>query len=282
MEVTFAATGTYYLDMVQFSLATATDFDEARGIDVFLNPSKTNYITNPSFETYTGTGPYTFTGWTTNGTPSPTSATSGGVYVGPIGIPIQGGTWMLSLVSASTGTTTLSTVSQDITPNAFYVFSIYGKLASGTARTVNVTVNAIDSDDNVLATRTTSYVLEYGPTVNQTPWTRMYTNIQVPEIPSQYLTAHLEVEVSVIGGGDSFRFEGAQLEPGYVPSDYFDGDIVDGGAMWVGTAHDSVSYQYVGITEKLDRLDTEISKYIPYNSSYVIDSHLGVLATGLT
>jgi len=281
VEIIFASTGTYYMDMAQFALSSATDFNEARGITAFLNPSKTNYITNPSFETYTGTGPYTYSGWTTDGTPSPLSSTAGGVYVGPIGIPIQGGTWMLKLDTKVSGTTTLSTASGDVRADAFYAFSIYGKLASGTSRSVTVTVNAIDSNTDVIATKTSTYVLQYGATVNSTPWTRMITNLQVPPV-EEGVTVSLEVEIACIGGGDDLIFEGAQLEPGYLPSDYFDGDIVDGGAMWVGTDHDSVSYQYVGITEKLDRLDTEISKYIPLNSSYVIDSYLGVLATGLT
>lgn len=56
LSVEFSATGTYLLDMVQFSDYSEENFTEARGVGVALSPSKRNYITNPSFEGST-------TGW---------------------------------------------------------------------------------------------------------------------------------------------------------------------------------------------------------------------------
>ena len=57
LSISFSATGTYFLDMAQFSDYSQTDFREPRGVGVYLSPSKTNLITNPSFEVDTD-------GWT--------------------------------------------------------------------------------------------------------------------------------------------------------------------------------------------------------------------------
>lgn len=46
----FAAVNTYNLDMIQFAVSTASSFSEARALNVFLQPGKYNYLSNPSFE----------------------------------------------------------------------------------------------------------------------------------------------------------------------------------------------------------------------------------------
>jgi hypothetical protein len=48
-ETVFGATGTAYVDMIQLSALGVDEFHEARGVEVFLNASKTNYLPNPSF-----------------------------------------------------------------------------------------------------------------------------------------------------------------------------------------------------------------------------------------
>jgi len=51
IELKFSVAGTYYLDMIQFAEGTdVVAFQEARGAEVYLSPTKTNYISNPSFE----------------------------------------------------------------------------------------------------------------------------------------------------------------------------------------------------------------------------------------
>ena len=52
IELKFSVAGTYYVDMIQFALGTdVVPFQEARGAEVYLSPTKTNYLSNPSFET---------------------------------------------------------------------------------------------------------------------------------------------------------------------------------------------------------------------------------------
>ena len=48
-ETVFGDTGTAYVDMIQLSTLDVDEFHEARGVEVFLNASKTNYLPNPSF-----------------------------------------------------------------------------------------------------------------------------------------------------------------------------------------------------------------------------------------
>ena len=50
VELIVENAGTVYFDMVQFADSSVTDYYEARAVDVFLNPKKTNEILNPSFD----------------------------------------------------------------------------------------------------------------------------------------------------------------------------------------------------------------------------------------
>ena len=53
LEITFSASGVYYVDQVYAEEGENTDdttYQEARAVDIFVNPTKTNYIYNPSFE----------------------------------------------------------------------------------------------------------------------------------------------------------------------------------------------------------------------------------------
>lgn len=50
IEIVFNTTGTYYVDRFTVSLAAVTNYYEPRMVDVFLQPSKINYMPNPSLE----------------------------------------------------------------------------------------------------------------------------------------------------------------------------------------------------------------------------------------
>lgn len=56
IEIVFATTGTYYFDRFQVSETSAgATYYETRMVDVFLKPSKTNFMPNPSFESLAAT-----------------------------------------------------------------------------------------------------------------------------------------------------------------------------------------------------------------------------------
>jgi hypothetical protein len=50
IKLRYSEVGDFYIDMVQVSDYTVTNFQEARGVGILLSPSKINYIYNPSFE----------------------------------------------------------------------------------------------------------------------------------------------------------------------------------------------------------------------------------------
>lgn len=285
LEINFAATGTYYLDMLQFSLFSVTNYSEARGITVFLNPSKVNYITNPSFESFSGS-PVEFDNWDVNypttTTVSAVSAFSAGEYVGPVGIPIQGGDWMMGLTcNSSTGSVGFATTVYDLDPDTTYTFSLYVKSSASTPKTINLTQFLYEtplSEAPVLLNRFDSDTILLPNT-----WTRVYVTATFPKMDEDSAaSSFLVVNCPQLTTGDTLIFEGAQLEKGFFPTDYFDGNLANGEAGWFGTENASASYQYVGISEKSDRLNTEIGKYLPQNSSYVITTNAGVLYKNLT
>ena len=116
VEFVVADAGTSYFDMVQFAESSITDYYEARAIDIFLLPSKTNEIKNPSFD------PTQSSAWTVVAQSSeyvtPTTLTGG-----------QFGTHMLRVDATDGGTTSLSTTTEVIETGKYYTFSIYARMS---------------------------------------------------------------------------------------------------------------------------------------------------------
>jgi len=124
----FDSIGTHRLDRLQLrvpptgSYSTPLPYTEPRTVDIFLNPDKTNYISNPSFETNTS-------GWTaTNVTISSVSAGSSEVLA-PVGVP--NGTKLLKSVFGS-GAATLIEGGCTPAPGYYYTFSTYHATKTGT------------------------------------------------------------------------------------------------------------------------------------------------------
>jgi len=66
IKISYSASGNYYVDQVCLQLGDTVVYDEARAVNVFLNPNKTNFVKNPSFEVnvtdaWTKTGSVTIT-----------------------------------------------------------------------------------------------------------------------------------------------------------------------------------------------------------------------------
>lgn len=150
IEITFDQTGTYYLDKVcvyeegphRDGTAMTTQFYvEPKMLDIFLEPSKMNYITNPSFETNT-------TGWvgsgvtltkfdTTNGA-TPTPAVT---HAGPS--EVVGNRYILRGVSGGSGGTITPTplVSTTIGDD-FFTWSCYTELPDATTLSPTLALSA--------------------------------------------------------------------------------------------------------------------------------------------
>lgn len=255
-SISFTFTGPcgYAIDMVQFSASSATDYEEARAINIFLNPSKTNHVVNPSFE-YNDTGS-ALTGWTKDVSSfSRVALGFGSAYDGPEG---RVGLKKLRIVGKSTSTTFLSTQMPTANvPEQFYTFSIYGKLVSSTAsdiKTVALTLSR--GTDNVASKNITL----------TTSWQRfevtLYSDL------STFSTSPLTAAFTGNLNGATVEFDGAQCEMSRNASDYFDGSLVFSGGAWDGTPMNSISHIYPNLANRSLRLSQEIKGFLPLNTPY--------------
>ena len=135
LEFRVSDSATVYFDMVQLATSTVTDYHEARAIEVFLNPSKTNELKNPSFN------PLGDEEWTVVAQDSdyvtPTTLTGG-----------QYGEYMLRVDGTDDGLTSISANTDVVTTGKYYTFSIYARMEG-----LAVLTGAIN---NNIATVTTS------------------------------------------------------------------------------------------------------------------------------
>lgn len=256
----FRTQGSYNLDMIQMSLTSrVTNYDEARGIDIFLDAKKVNILRNPSFETNS-------TGWTTN------SSTSRVTDTKPAGVP---GTYSLQLsgqnsFSLSTICNTLPTF-YPLPQSNFYTFSIYMKASAA----ANLTFTLAAVNDGATATETATKAIAL-----TTSWERYFITTYIPEGFS--VTDNITVTFTASGtlAGQTLWADTAQFEQSANPTDYFDGSLpLVTGVFWSGTAHASYSYYYRGRTIKIPRLLLTLDEWVPYKTPWRVLSWKGIEGT---
>lgn len=256
----FRTQGSYNIDMVQMALtARATNYDEARGIDIFLDAKKVNILRNPSFETNS-------TGWTTN------SSTTRVTDTKPDGIP---GTYSLKLTgqntfSLSTICNTLPTF-YPLPQSNFYTFSIYMKASA--ARTLTFNLSAVNDGATATETATATVALT-------TSWARHSVTVYIPDgfSPTDNITVTFTANGTLTG--QDIWVDAAQFEQSSNPTDYFDGSLpVTTGVFWSGTAHASYSYYYRGRTIKIPRLLLTLDEWVPYKTPWRVLSWKGIEGT---
>ena len=248
IKVDFASTGssTYYFDMVQFEQSdSVTDYIEPRGVIVSLTPDKYNYIKNPSFEL------------------APSGSISNWTFTNVTGTQVEttlelapGTDYMVAVVTPSTYSGTyLGTVETSYTgallTSKFYSYSVYAKSVAGAQK---VTL--------VLTDGTTTVDKEVTLTEN---WQRFSVSISCKTIPTT-----LTVKVTSSTLSKDFFLDSAQLEPGSVVTDYFDGDRIYSGGSWVGTQNSSVSVSYPNLSLRIAHLMDSIDEYLPFSTPYYV------------
>lgn len=265
LRVAFSAATTVNLDLVQFSASTITDYYEPRELDIFLLPSKTNFVENPSFESDT-------TGWTI-------TAASSASFVddGPAGV--NTGSSVLQVVGTTPGTTSVSYTAVGRPLGVWHTCSIYGRSLSGPIEVV-FRANTDFSDSTPSATTEVTYTLT-------SEWQRMHATVStciacVAGLPGAdgadpEVTLTIEAETN----GETLQFDAAQIEELYEPSDYFDGTYTYAGALWAGTAHGSASYKYINKLPRIEQLRNELKNFLPMNTPYRVRTHSGVEFTGV-
>jgi hypothetical protein len=261
ISITFAAAGTYYLDMLQLAVSSVLEFNEARGVRIFLNPKKSNYLENPSFFPTVDTDD---TDWMLNGV-APVS----GNFVTPTTLTgIYDGSHMLEFTIPNS----LTSHSEPGMQPAFYTFSIYAK-ASG-PRPFAVTLSALDATTAaVLATKTETVTVT-------TSWERYQVTLDASSVPAGF---KMSVEFNnTWSSSATINVDAAQLEQSYSATDYFDGNIATAGAVWEGLEDDSPSHLYPGKTVKIPRLVREVYNSLPINTPYSIELYGSEPAIGFT
>lgn len=260
IEFHFDEISTYYLDMIQFfedsSLATP-DFYEARAVEIYLTPSKINYIENPSFAETTDEEDED---WAVTGATSTT-------FVTPTTVPgVFDGSHMLQIETSSTDHLSVSTHTYPIVSNAYYTFSIYAQTVSG-EEDLTISIEALDSTNSPIIGSNGLTVVNSVPMHVTSTWARHSVTIYVPNTSTE---VHFAVSISGVTTGNTINVDAAQLESGYTSTDYFDGSYSSRGAFWLDVVDDSMSVLYHNKSNKMGRLVAELPKNLPMNTPYTI------------
>ena len=257
LKITFSASGVYYVDQVYAEKGLNTDdttYQEARAIDIFINPTKTNELYNPSFEVNATDG------WTLSGTAS---------IAQDVDIPSNVYSGTSSAKITATGPWTLTSNNVPLSSKPYYTFSIYLKNSD------DVTVSFIGKDSlgnptGHLDTHTFS---------SQADWTR----ISFTDLVNAEEAEVVSYDIELSGDTGTYYLDCAIFEAGQAPSDYFDGSLPsDFGAVWEGTADNSPSHLYYNKPNKIPRLGKTINDWIPPNTFWRLVSYAGVEYTNLT
>ena len=254
LEISSNSDGQYYIDQVCMQLGDTVSYDEARAIDVFLLPNKTNYIKNPSFESNVTDG-WTKTGLATVAQDVDVSDLS---YSG-----------VKSAKVTATGSWTFTSNTFPIEEGIYYT-------ASGLIKTTsNLTVTFIARDIEGIVVEDID-VYELGTSAS---WSRF----QATDLISANAVTAVTYEIVFSGGAGTFYLDCLQFERGVAPSEYFDGSIPSNfGAIWDGVPDNSYSHLYVNKPFKVPRLSQTMGNWIPPNSFWRIRTYEQVEYTNLT
>jgi hypothetical protein len=277
ITLTFSVANTYHLDMLQLASSSVSNFHEARAAEIYLGPTKVNFIKDPSFSNVSP-------GWTHVNDSAVTYSTST--------VPgVVDGSNMVNLTASASPAFSLTSNATDVVPlGQYYTFSIYcqGQSSAVASIPLKLSLSVVDSSNTIINFGTSDnpvYVASSQEFTATPSWNRFYVSLYVP---SNIGTAQLQAKVELGTGATGtygLRFDSAQVEAAYSPTDFFDGDYIYRGAAWVSTANQSTSYAYPSKDVRLVNLENTIAKFLPMNTPYVITSGYGssvvVEATGV-
>jgi hypothetical protein len=262
LEIEFTTTGTVFLDLIQLAESSVTVFNEARGVNIFLGPSKSNFVNNPSFSGTTE-------GWDiTNASGDYVTSTAPFLYTGDTMLEVvsDGGTLA---VAQDTNTGGMPT-------GEYYSFSVYAQSPTND-NTLFLEFSAVDSVNPSLTF-----------TGVQTTVGSQWTRLQVTGyIPQEYVSDSLYFELVIRGLsleiGDIVNLEAAQMEASFAPTLYIDGSFpAEYGIVWEGTDGNSPSHLYKNKQQKIIRLIQELENFLPSNTPYVVESFGGIETAAIT
>jgi hypothetical protein len=251
----FSTTQTTQLDMLSFHEALPTylvDYYEARAIDAYVYPSKTNYIYNPSFKIKDGGGNpvgWSMTGLTLESAVIPGVSNGGSVLV---------------------GSTVSNTIKHELIAGEYYTLSVYAK--SRTSSNVNVSLR-FSWDDGITTGLVDSTAVAVGSS-----WKRVSLRVYLPDtvIPEELLNSANDGALFQVTGSASISMGAFQLERTTVASDYFDGSMSLSNAFYSGdnpntiTSNEDISFLYYNFGTRVNLLELLLPSQIPLNRAYTV------------
>lgn len=254
ITIAYSAAGTYYIDQVCMQEGSTVAYDEARAIDVFLIPLKTNYIKNPSFEVN-----------------STTWALSGATFTQDASVPTYGYSGEYSGKFVVTNPWSITTNYEiPVTPGKYYTAS--ASIKANAALSANLKITFYDEADAVVETVTQAISV-----------TTSFANFTLTGLTDSSSDASY-AKVSFYGTtAGTIYLDLIQFEQSQVATDYFDGSLPsDFGAVWEGTDDASYSHLYPNKPKKIPRLGKTMNDWIPQNAFWRVRTYDGVEYTTTT
>ena len=252
LYVLFSTATTYFVDMVYVGATPFVEYDEARAATISLAPTSENYVENPSFEIDDSN--WTLTGLT---------------FTQDADVPLVGYPGSSSGKFVAAGAWTLECDSIFPVETGIY-FNVSHYMKSPDMTTMDVTIELYDVDDELVDSELSSHE------VTDT-WERTYTSILIPtDSTAVYAKARHE------GTAGTFYIDMVMAQDTFAPTDYFDGSMPELiGAIWEGTAHESISLYYPNKSTKILRLAQTLKDWVPMNAWWRITTPAGLEYTNL-
>lgn len=254
ISIDYSAAGTYYIDQVCMQEGAVVAYDEARAIDVFLLPSKTNYIKNPSFEVN-----------------STTWALSGATFTQNSSVPTYGYSGDYSGRFVVTNPWSITTDYEiPITVGKYYTLSASIKALA--ALSANLKITFYNDADSVVETVTEVISV-----------TTSFANFTLTGLTDSSSNASY-AKVSFYGTTAGTIFlDLIQFEQSQIATDYFDGSLPsEFGAVWEGTDDASYTHLYPNKPKKVPRLGKTMNDWVPQNAFWRLRTYDGVEYTTTT
>ena len=254
ITIAYSAAGTYYIDQVCMQEGAVVAYDEARAIDVFLLPSKTNYIKNPSFEVNSST-------W----------ALSGATFTQDSSVPTYGYSGDYSGKFVVTNPWSITTDYEiPITTGKYYTVSASIKALA--ALSANLKITFYNDADAVVETVTEVISV-----------TTSFANFTLTGLTDSASNASY-AKVSFYGTtAGTLYLDLIQFEQSQIATDYFDGSLPsEFGAVWEGTDDASYTHLYPNKPKKVPRLGKTMNDWVPQNAFWRVRTYDGVEYTTTT
>lgn len=255
IQISVSASGTYYFDQICVQAGSTVSYDEARALTLTLNPTKNNYINNPSFTV-------DFTGWSYTGLTASQDSTNVSPY------DFAGAN---SAKLVTTGAWTFVNSTQiPVDPGTYFVVSAY--VQSLNISSMNMYIDFYDVNNNLLSTIT-------NPVTVSSSWSRVYTR---GLITSNTTASYAKIRFSGSTAG-TLWMDMVQAEDSYLPTDYIDGSMPESiGVIWSGTANNSSSLYYPDKDVRFLRLAQTLPDWVPINTFWRISTPAGMVYTNTT